>query len=169
MNRKVWPWSQVLRKIKKACVFESSKHSENVCGGFTWLCKGFRWVKHCILCWNVCVRDGKHTLLDTLSQSQCYARSKNSSSLATSEPPTLPAHRLDTKHLCFQRTQFKSPAPISHGFSKCSFLGLLAKEKVFFFLKSCFLAKLNMTIIPTNYSKKEIKTTKGRRWLSPIE
>lgn len=50
----------------------------------------------------VCVLvGGKYTLRDTLSQSQYYASSKNSSSLATSEPPTLPAHRLATKNLFF--------------------------------------------------------------------
>lgn len=39
----------------------------------------------------VCARREKSAIPDTLSQSQCYASSKNSSSLATSEPPTHPS------------------------------------------------------------------------------
>lgn len=43
------------------------------------------------VCVCVCARREKSTIPDTLSQSQCYASSKNSSSLATSEPPTHPS------------------------------------------------------------------------------
>lgn len=116
----------------------------------------------CVLCVCVCASRGKYTLRDTLSQSQCYASSKNSSSLATSEPPTLPAHRLATKNLFSQRKQFQSPSPISHGFSKCSFRTLFWQECMIFVLYvfSSFVVKLHMVIMLTNSSKKNVEGRK---------
>lgn len=110
----------------------------------------------------VCASRGKYTLRDTLSQSQCYASSKNSSSLATSEPPTLPAHRLATKNLFSQRKQFQSSSPISHGFSKCSFHTLFWQECMIFVLYvfSSFVVKLHMVIMLTNSSKKNVEGRK---------
>lgn len=114
----------------------------------------------------VCASRGKYTLRDTLSQSQCYASSKNSSSLATSEPPTLPAHRLATKNLFSQRKQFQSPSPISHGFSKCSFRTLFWQECMIFVLYvfSSFVVKLHMVIMLTNSSKKKCGRKKEKHF-----
>lgn len=114
----------------------------------------------------MCASRGKYTLRDTLSQSQCYASSKNSSSLATSEPPTLPAHRLATKNLFSQRKQFQSPSPISHGFSKCSFRTLFWQECMIFVLYvfSSFVVKLHMVIMLTNSSKKKCGRKKEKHF-----
>lgn len=80
----------------------------------------------------VCAGRGKSTLPDTLSQSQCYACSESSSSLATSEPPThLSQHtaRLQSNFVLRgdnSNLQLRFPTD----FSKCSFLSIFW-QKIF--------------------------------------
>lgn len=109
----------------------------------------------------VCASRGKSTLPDTLSQSQCYASSKNSSSLATSEPPTHPSQHTAWLQSIFvlrgdnSNLQLQFPTDFLNVAFSLSF-GKIVEVLL------CFVMKLNTVIIQTNSSKRRI-VEEGRK------